>query len=144
MDNEPYRDLTHSEACEIVAMLVGPLSSRVSREHRLPSGVIADVFTVSIGGDIAIYEVKTGYKSSLIANAQQKYAHWCNRLYVAIPHLTLDQVEEESPVAWWRNGRETVGLIGIYRDALATFRVAHRSGIDPRIYELITKPSNPS
>jgi hypothetical protein len=144
MDNEPYRDLTHDEAAEILATLITSANNVVFREYRLPSGAIADVLVITDNIEVTIYEVKTGYKASLIANAQQKYAHWCNRLYVAIPHLTLDAVQEQSPVAWWRSGRERVGLIGIYRDALATYRVAHRSGIDPRIMELIVKPSNTS
>jgi hypothetical protein len=108
----------------------------VSREQRLPNGKVADLLVREVNGDLSIYEVKTELKASLIEAAQNKYAMFCHRLYIAIPHLTLTYLEDQSDVGAWRSGRELVGVVGVYREAMAIFRTAQRIPMKPSSYAL--------
>ena len=137
MDNEPYRELTHHEAAEYLATMMRSRGLSVRREVPLPSGKIADVLVQDNDGKLSIYEVKTELKASLIEAAQRKYAHWCHRLYIAIPHLTWTYLEDQTEVSAWRHGRERVGVIGVYRDALMIFRPAIGQPMPPELYRSI-------
>jgi hypothetical protein len=122
MDNEPYRDIGHHEAADIIASIIGERNAKTWREYRLPSGVIADVFVVLEDGTTEIYEVKSTFKASLLDAARGKYAHWANRLWYAVPNLTCMAIEDERPSIVWRQGRDQLGLVGVYRNALAIYR----------------------
>lgn len=139
MDNEPYHDLGHHEAADILADLLREHGNYVDREHRLPSGVIADLFVITPQGIIEIYEIKTLLKSSLLDNARKKYAHWCNRLWCAVPHLTKQQCEEGHDLQAWRPPHNMVGLMGVYRDAFIVFRNPHHQAMDAKLYSLTTE-----
>ena len=138
MDNEPYRDLTHHEAADLLATMLGEFGNRAWRERTLPSGKRADVLMLKASGDLEIFEVKTVFLPSLISDAQRKYAHWCHRLWLVVPHLTIDMLEEDSPPMWWTPNAARVGIIGIYRDAFSVFRASTRQAMTPALYEAAT------
>ncbi len=137
MDNEPYRDLTHNEACDLLAGFLRQQQIHVFREQPLPSGKIADILYFDRSMDISIVEVKTVLKASLVDQAWDKYKPWCHRLYVAVPNLTRSEVDCAPWIVQWRNTRSRLGVIGVYRDRVHIIRSAHRFAMPGKTYEKI-------
>jgi len=113
MDNEPYRDLSHLELIATVSDWLRAQGNRVTNEHRLPNGKIADVIYTTPGGAIHIVECKTFLTSTLIERAYIKYYGYCHALWVA----------SNDAQRWWSypfvdnlsldHGRRPAGLIEV-------------------------------
>ena len=122
MDNEPYRDLGHHEAAELLAELLRSAGNMVQREFWLPDGRIADLFWVTPEKYLVIAEVKLELKASLLDQAMEKYSRWCHRLWFVVPHLDLPGPYDPRQSAMWRQPRDSLGLMGVHRDSLALYR----------------------
>jgi hypothetical protein len=122
MDNEPYRQPGHDESADLIAAEARRNGYQVAREFRLPHGRIADVIVRTPDGLIAIYEVKTVLKDSLIDEAVAKYGQWCNRLYFVVPGM----VWPAHTLHRWEfmnfPSHRAVGLVGVYPDSIAVLR----------------------
>lgn len=124
MDNEPYRDLTHHEARDLIPHLWRESTFGAITEATLPNGKIADVILNTIEHSIVIVEVKAVLLDSLVSQAWEKYGGYCHQLYVAIPNLRVNNLAEIPFLLEWQSDRLYVGLLGVYRDALAVIRPA--------------------
>lgn len=124
MDNEPYRDLTHHEARDLIPHLWRESTFNAVTEAKLPNGRIADVILNTIEHSIVIIEVKTVLLESLVSQAWDKYGGYCHQLFVAIPNLRIRNLSEIPFLFEWQSERLYVGLLGVYRDSLAVIRPA--------------------
>lgn len=135
MDNEPYRDLGHHEAADLIANELTRLSWRVQREFHLPNGKVADVFCRTDDADFAIIEVKLELKASLIDEAWTKYGAWSNLLWFAVPDLLLASLERMALSTSWHEHRDDVGILGVYRQGLVAYRSPRMRAIRGLAYE---------
>jgi hypothetical protein len=139
MDNEPYHDLTHNEACDLIADFKRREGYTVEREFTLPNGRIADVITGGSTQNFEIIEVKTILRASLIEMAMLKYFPHCHRLWIAIPELDFATIEAAKSGARWAELQDRVGLIGVYRDALVEVRRAEHHAMHPSNYAAVRR-----
>jgi hypothetical protein len=84
MNGDAYRDMMHEDMKQLIWRKVAPFSDYANVEQRLPNGKIADVY-YQVGTITVIVEVKTILKQSLIENAYNKYADYCDYLAIACP-----------------------------------------------------------
>lgn len=124
MDNEPYRDLSHHEARDLVAHIWPGTVKRAIVESRLPNGKIADVILWLPDNTVIIVEAKTVLRDSLVAIAWEKYGIWCNQLYVGVPDLKIGNLADVPYLLEWTDETHKVGILGIYRDSMAVIRPA--------------------
>jgi DNA repair protein MmcB-like len=137
MDNEPYRDITHDEAADLIASAARNRGSFASREFRLPSGRIADVLIQSPDGNIDIVEVKETIIDSLIAVAYGKYWHWCSRLWVASPHPFLHGAIEPPWPIQWPQAHDSVGLLHVQWERITQDRIAAHHHLSPAHHSML-------
>lgn len=123
MDNEPYRDMTHHEAADLVAAHARRAGNKAFREFPLPSGRVADVLVITTQGNVEIVEVKVQFRASLAEGAFDKYWCWCHRLYLAIPGLTAGGPETDLWPLRWSGKAERVGLVGVDLTGLTWLRI---------------------
>lgn len=123
MDNEPYRDLTHDEAADLVAATAQRAGNKAYREFPLPNGRVADVLIKTAQGNIEIIEVKLNFKASYAESAFDKYWPYCHRLYLAIPGLAQQHNEPDLWPLRWSTNAERVGLIGVDLGGLTWLRI---------------------
>lgn len=144
MDNEPYRDLSHHEARDLIPHLWSENTDGARREFKLPCGHVADVLLRSSLGEIVIVEVKLSLRDSLVQQAWEKYGRWCDRLYVAIPDLRIKRLSDVPFLLEWTERSEKVGILGVYRDSLAVVRNAQHRRMEPscraKITDLLATP----
>lgn len=112
MDNEPYRELSHSHAIDVLAHAFRGECCAVHQERVVPSGRRADLLLEHLTGEIHIIEVKTRLTASLMGVAWAKYRHWCTHLWVA---TTETLWPTPSPMWFPAEWREQLEAIGIYR-----------------------------
>ncbi len=122
MDNEPYREITHSQAADMLADEARINGYHAFREFKLPNGKIADVLVRDSRYLISIFEVKTRFEPRLLDEAEAKYGQWCNRLIFAVPDLDAATVAVHvtNPCDFPRSQR--LGICGIYLQGNHLFR----------------------
>lgn len=139
MDNEPYRDLGHDEAADLIKTMYLESPHNAWREFLLPNRRVADVLFINDRALITIVEVKTVLKQSLVSDAWEKYHMYCNHLYVAIPNLQIKTLAEVPFILEWSEENRRVGILAVYRDSLAVVRPALNRWVDPRFKQSVLR-----
>jgi hypothetical protein len=137
MDNEPYRELTHTQALEFLASYYRDHHHRVATEVTLPNRRRADILMVTPSGYYEIIEVKTNFSSTITRAALTKYRPWCNYLYVAVTGLQESHVRQAEAIPRWRHHFDGVGLIGVYPCSMVRHRVAQAQNLPPKICDIL-------
>lgn len=145
MDNEVYRDISHAEACEMVARFAERSGHVAWREVRLPNRRIADVLIQTGSGNLEIVEVKLEWKDSLASEAHSKYWHYCHRLWIAVPGLEIVPGEVGPWPNRWRSNSDKLGIIGVNRDCIRWLRQAEPHAMPAQYQaEMLRNLANPS
>jgi hypothetical protein len=96
----------------------------------LPNNKLADVLGVNHREDIIIVEVKTTVHKYYIQEAYDKYAAFCDVLYLAGPSLEVRSAIWPPTLLEWRQTARDVGLIELTNTGVTVLRGATR-GIVP-------------
>jgi len=139
MDNEPYRELTHTQAIVFLAASYFDRGFRVTMELTLPNKRRADIFLVNPFGFYEIIEVKTEFSSTVIGEALNKYGPWCNSLHLAVPGLLERAIRQAAAIPRWRHHFDRVGLIGVYPCSYVQHRPAAKQSLHPKICDIIAE-----
>jgi hypothetical protein len=134
MNNEPYRDLGHHETADILATMLRQAGNSVHREFWLPDGRVADLFWLTPDQHFQIAEVKLELKASLLDQAMSKYARWCHSLWFVVPDLVPSPAQQFANWHGWRNPRDSLGIMGVHRDAAAIYRQPELRSMPNHIY----------
>jgi hypothetical protein len=137
MDNEPYRDLSHTEALQFLAAAYTERNHKVATEVTLPNKRRADILMVNPFGLYEIIEIKTAFTSHLLGEALNKYGPWCHALHVAVTGLSDRQIRADEALPRWRHHFERVGLIGVYPCSFVRHRPAAQQPLHPKICDIL-------
>lgn len=125
MDNEPYRDFTHSDVIAGIVEYCHALGGHVQVECPMPDGKRADVCWVDCFDNVHIFEAKIFYRESYARQAYSKYYRWCNYLYLAVPHLTMQQWGMLRLQGCWDTSANRVGMLTLNLDGTHILHEPH-------------------
>lgn len=101
--------MTHTEMQQMLVRYLMEEHYSVVHEFTLPNRKRADIYAVK-SGTILIVEIKTIFRSSLMAEAFGKYRYYCTHLVYATPPAPLVVNGKRSPIVWSDNHLDRIGL----------------------------------
>jgi hypothetical protein len=137
MDNEPYHDLSHDDACDLLADLYRSANNEVKREFTLPNGRVADLMVMTPERDFLIVEMKTVAKAFYLEDTLRRFDHYAHRLWLGIPHLLLAEAEMLRQPYGFGNPSRRIGILSVEHDALVIYRQADRRAMPIELYKIL-------